>query len=123
MVFRRQRKRTRKASRGFGKRFSKSVSSKPELVILPAMAYGAGRKYLSDVASPITSKVAGFAGDYADELVFGLAGWYVAKKNLLGLKQVGLAMLTVEAASVGNQLASNFGGTSNASKQNVTYYG
>jgi len=101
-----------KAKSSFGKRvkrYGSKVGSNPTSIILPAMIYGAGRKYLSDMASPITTKVAGVAGNYADELVFGLAGWYIAKKNLFGMKKVGMAMLTVEAASVGSQLAGQFG--------------
>lgn len=95
-----------KARRSFFKARTKksSVSSKPEMLIIPAMAYGAGRKYLSDIAQPITTQIAGVVGSYADELAFGLLGWYVAKKNVFGLKKVGEAMLVVESASVGNQL-------------------
>lgn len=75
----------------------------PEKVILPALAYGATRSWLAGMAAPLTSKIP--LGNYADELVFGAAGWYAAKKGKGIVKQIGLAVLTVEAASVGNQLA------------------
>jgi hypothetical protein len=86
-------------------------TSNPIGIILPAMAYGAGRQYLTQLAAPITSKIP--LGNYADEVVFGTLGYFLAKKNKGMIGQVGRAMLTVEAASAGSQLLgsmSNGGG-------------
>lgn len=83
------------------------------------MAYGAGRSWLSGMLAPVTSKIP--AGNYADELAMGTIGWFAAKKGRGMVKQIGMAMLTVEAASVGNQLAA---GMSNGNKAQYTgaYY-
>lgn len=55
------------------------------------------------------------AGQYADELLFGAAGYYLAKKGGNSLvKQLGMAALTVEAASIGHQLVG--GGASSSSQ-------
>jgi len=104
---RRARSSNRKMS--FGRKARRSISggSNPLNVVLPAAAYGAARGYLSNLATPITSKLP--LGNYADEALFGLVGYYIAKKNPMGLKNVGMAMLTVEAASVGSQLIGTMG--------------
>lgn len=100
--------RFRKARRGF-RRMAKSArrrfgraSENPLMIILPAMAYGAGRQYLSQAVEPLTSKVP--LGTFADEAVFGTAGYFMAKKGKGIIKSLGKAILTVEAASVGNQI-------------------
>jgi len=93
----------------------------PTKVILPALAYGAVRNIAASYATPITSKM-GFLGNYADEALFGTAGYFMAKKGRGMIKQVGIAMLTVEAASVGNQLAGQYtGGTSTTSSNGFLY--
>jgi hypothetical protein len=108
-----RRKAFRARARSFGrsaKRYGKrtiSGGNNPLNVVLPAAAYGAARGYLSNLAQPITSKIP--LGNYADEALFGLVGYYIAKKNPMGLKNVGMAMLTVEAASIGNQLVGSMG--------------
>lgn len=108
MVFRKKSRRTRRY--GFMKARSRSrhsSSSNPMGIIIPAMAYGAGRSYLSNLATPITSKIP--LGSYADEVTFGVLGYFIAKKNLFGMKKLGEAMLTIEAASVGSQLINQVG--------------
>jgi hypothetical protein len=116
--FKKSRRAFRRASGGFKRYGRKAVtSSNPIKVILPAMAYGAGRNWLTQIATPITSKIP--LGNYADEVAFGLLGYYIAKKNPMGLKNVGLAILTVESASVGNQLVGQFG----AGSSNTTAWG
>jgi len=97
---------SRRSSRG-------SSGMSPMKVLLPAMAYGAARSYISTMAEPITSKIP--LGGYADEALFGVAGYFLAKKGNGMVKNIGLAMLTVEAAAVGHQLASGMtGGTQNS---------
>lgn len=96
-------KKKRSRSRAFKKHYSKnSGGMKPESVVLPAVAYGAARQWLSNAAQPITSKIP--LGNYADEALFGIGGYLLAKKGKGMIKQIGLAMLTVEAASVGHQV-------------------
>ena len=97
------RKKTRRVFRGF-KRSAKRYghSSNPLKVVIPAMAYGAGRGYLSNMLTPLTSKIP--LGNYADEAVFGILGYLAAKKGKGIIKDVGTAVLTVESASLGSQL-------------------
>jgi len=84
------------------------------------MAYGAMRNTVVSYAQPLTSKL-GFLGNYADEAVFGVAGYYAAKKGKGMVKQLGYAMLTVEAASIGNQLAGQFTGGSMSTSSGYVY--
>lgn len=74
--------------------------------VLPAVAYGAGRGYLVNLASPLTSRLP--LGNFADELVLGTAGYFMAKKGRGLVRNAGLAMLTVESASLGSQIVSQF---------------
>ena len=125
MRFKKRRFGKRGSYRGFKRssRSRSSGSSNPLTVVIPAMAYGAGRSYLSNLALPLTSKL-GFLGQYSDEVLFGLAGWFIAKKNLMGLKPLGVAMLTIESASIGSQLIGNVGSSTGMSSQNsLNYYG
>lgn len=86
------------------RRFAKRSTdmSNPVGIVLPAFAYGAARPMLSDWASPLTSKLP--FGNFADEIVLGLAGYFMAKKGNGIIKNAGKAILTVEAASLGNQV-------------------
>jgi len=76
------------------------------------MAYGAGRQTIVNLASPITSRIP--LGQYADEAVLGAAGYFMAKKGRGVVKDLGMAMLTVEAASLGSQLIGGFTGGNNS---------
>jgi len=89
---------------------NKSIS--PMKIVLPAAIYGAGRQYLVNLAAPVTSMVP--LGAYADEAVLGIGGYLLAKKTRGMLRNIGVAMLTIEAASLGSQLikGSPVGGTS-----------
>lgn len=107
MVFRRKRARTSRKAAFKAKRYGRSSGGNPLNVVLPAAAYGAARGYLSNLATPLTSKIP--LGNYADEALFGVAGYFMAKKGKGMVKNIGMAMLTVEAASVGNQLVGQFG--------------
>lgn len=122
------RRMTAKQARYFGKRTSARRSARFSVrrgrkssgggfggdmaLIGGAALYGAGREVLSDWLSPITTKVAGVAGDYADEAVLGAIGYFMAKGKIPGVnrlpltREVGRAMLTVEAARIGSSLAS-----------------
>jgi hypothetical protein len=102
-----------RSARTFGRRVrhSRGGNTSPLKVILPALAYGAGRQYLSNIAQPLTSKIP--LGNYADEILFGVGGYFLAKKGRGMLKNVGMAMLTVEAASIGHQVVGGLNGGSN----------
>jgi len=95
-----------------GRRSGKGLS--PEKIIIPAAIYGAGRQYLVNLAAPLTSKIP--FGNYADEVLFGLAGYMAAKKGRGMIKQLGMAVLTVEAASLGHQIV---GGAVSGIQQNA----
>ncbi len=95
-----------RVSRRSAKSYRRGVSSRPEAVIIPAMAYGALRAKLSQLITPVTSAVP--LGGYADEVVLGTIGWFAAKKGRGMIKEAGKAMLTVEAFSLGNQVVGNF---------------
>jgi hypothetical protein len=116
------RKAKRSMFRAKARRSRSTGGSNPIKLVLPAMAYGVGRQYLSNMATPLTSRL-GFLGQYADEVLFGVAGWYIAKKNVFGLRKVGEAMLVVESASIGNQLAQKTLGNGSSGSSNITYYG
>jgi hypothetical protein len=105
MKFRRKARTVRRS--GFARkakaRRSGKASVSPMKVILAGGLYGAGRSYLVNLAAPITGML-GVAGGFADELVLGAAGYYLAKKGKGMLKNVGLAMLYTESFSAGSQL-------------------
>jgi hypothetical protein len=107
MARRRKKVTRRRAAPRMKARRRKSSGVNPMKVIIPAAAYGAARGYLSNLATPITSKIP--LGNYADEALFGVVGYYLAKKNPMKLRNVGVAMLTVEAASMGSQLVGTVG--------------
>jgi len=107
----RYRKKARSVRRGFSRktRSRSGSSSNPMNVLIPAALYGAGRPYISGLVSPISSMLP--LGQYADEAVLGIGGYFLAKKGRGMIKNIGTAMLTVEAASIGSQLIGNVGGS------------
>jgi len=102
-----------------GRRSSSSVN--PLKVIIPAFAYGAMRQKVSELAAPLTSKVP--LGQYADEAVFGLAGYFMAKKGKGLIHNLGVAVLTIEAASIGHQVVGGMVNGGGNSSSGVTFYG
>lgn len=112
----------RRATRRFSapkRRRSSTGSFKAMNVVLPSMAYGAGRQYLSGLAAPLTNKIP--LGNYADELVFSGLGYFLAKKQKGMLKQLGISMLTIESASVGNQLLAGMNNGGNSTSNGFVY--
>ena len=77
--------------------------------VLPAALYGAARPYVSNLVSPVTGAL-GAAGGYADNLVLGGIGYFAAKKGRGLIKNVGHAMLLIEVAQIGAELAGGMGG-------------
>ena len=95
-------KRARTSTRRISRRSNTSgSSSNPMSILLPAFAYGSVRAKAKELAQPITNFI---PIQYGDEIAFGLLGWYMAKKQKGFLKNLGTAVLTVEAASMGNQI-------------------
>jgi hypothetical protein len=94
-------------------------------VVLPAFAYGAVRPTLKTYAAPLTQAVP--LGNNSDEVVFGLLGYLMAKKGRGFVKNAGTAILTVEAASLGNNLiapmVSGATGSTTITSQTTTYGG
>ena len=89
-----------------------------------AAIYGAARQKLSDLAQPITNAIP--LGNVADELVLGVGGYYLAKKSSMPLlKSIGRAAMTIEAARIGEAVATGaLGGMSTASSgSSSNYYG
>lgn len=118
MVFRRKRsfRRAASAARGYVRRTYGGRSVSPSAVILPAFVYGAARARLS---SWVQQVIPGVAGQYTDEIVLGLAGWYLAKKNTGFLRNIGMAALTIESASVGNQMVGSMLAGNNSTTRNA----
>jgi hypothetical protein len=114
----------RKASRrarSWGRKVRRNSNSaiNPLNVALAGAGYGVARAYLSQLIQPLTSKIP--LGQYADEVVLGAAGYYLAKKQTGLLKSVGYAMLTIESAAIANQATAGMIGTS--SSGGITLYG
>jgi len=115
MAFKRfKRRSSRRSFKAFKRRSSGRRSSGiggDVAVIGGALAYGAGREWLSQKLSPVTAQVAGVAGQYADEAVLGFAGYLMAKGKIPLInkvpmsREIGRAMLVVEAARVGSGVA------------------
>lgn len=99
--FRRRARRSAPARRSFARARARSGNINPATIVLPAMIYGGIR---AKVSSLVNQYIPGVLGQYTDEVVLGVAGYYLAKKNTGMLRNIGLAALTIESASVGNQL-------------------
>lgn len=102
----------------------RNTSSKVKLLNTDAMIYGAFREKLSNMLTPVTSKVP--FGDLADEFVMGGAMYFLAKqKGMVG--RVAKTGLIIENARIGEALISGslggvFGGsTNNTAGQGYVY--
>ncbi len=109
--FRRKARRT--AGRRFAKRSGRRSGGKISLVgtILPAALYGAARPYVNNLVAPVTGAL-GVAGGYADNLVLGGIGYFAAKKCKGMIKNIGHAMLLIEATQIGAELSGGMMGGS-----------
>ena len=114
-----KRKKRSSLYRGFRRskrhRSKSSSSMKPTSILLAAGVYGAFREKLSNMLTPITSKIP--LGNIADEAVLFGAGYLVAKKTSGVLKEVGKAAMFIEAARLGEAVISGQIGLGSA--QNV----
>lgn len=102
--YRRARRTNRRASRS-SRRFVRrsSGSSGGFAPLIYAAGYGAGRQYISNLISPLTSKIP--LGDYADEVGMLGAAWAAKKftSNPMVHKLADTAML-IEASRIGSQI-------------------
>jgi hypothetical protein len=100
--------RFKRIRRGFGrvkKFYSKNKASiKPLNAVLYGAAYGAIRVPAHNAAAPLVNMIP--LGQYSDEAAFGILGYFMAKNSNSMIKNAGYAILTVEAASLGNQVVS-----------------
>lgn len=79
--------------------------------VVPAALYGAARPYVSNLVSPVTNML-GAAGSYADNLVLGGLGYFAAKKGRGMVKNIGHAVLIIEAAQIGAEFSGGMMGGS-----------
>ena len=88
------------------KRVKRRVSRtmKPFQVLVPSAVYGAGRGYLSNLLSPITSRIP--LGAIGDEIGLFVLGNFLTKKGGKMTKDVGKAMMFVEGSRIGEALIS-----------------
>lgn len=70
-------------------------------VVLPAATYGAVRAPIKNMIMPY---VPNLLGDNTDEVVMGFAGYMLMKHTTGFMHDFGRAALTVESASLGNNL-------------------
>lgn len=90
--------------RGFAKRSARKlgIGKSTQAIQVDAMLYGAGRSYLAQLISPLTSKIP--FGGIADEIGCGAIDYLVAK-NMTGMvRDVALKGLTVENARLGEAI-------------------
>lgn len=100
---------------------SKSKGSSTKLLQFDAMAYGAVRGYVSNLISPLTSKIP--LGSIADEVGMGIINYYVAKNTSGMIKDIAVKGLVIENAFVGNAIAQgglNLLGGNSSSSSSVT---
>jgi len=108
---------TRKAYRRSGKS-SENVLN----LALGAAIYGFGRPYLEKAIAPITDKIP--LGGYADEVVLGTVGYFAAKGKLGSnsmIKNIGKAMLVIEAARIGANVGGNIISSTNSGSSTNWY--
>jgi len=114
----------RKAARRFGgfKRSRRSSGSSENLLetVGYGFAYGALRPKLKELASPMTQMLP--LGENSDEIAFGLIGYFMAKKGTGMVKNAGRAILTVEAASLGNNIVAPMVGSALPTQQIQSQY-
>jgi ABC-type thiamin/hydroxymethylpyrimidine transport system permease subunit len=110
--------RFRRVKRFFGraKRYARSKSSSisPMKAVLFGGLYGAVRTQAHNMAAPLTNMIP--LGQYSDEAAFGVLGYIMAKQGNSLIKNAGMAILTIESASLGQQaLGGMMGGNASSS--------
>lgn len=105
MARRKRATRTRRASpfRAKARTRRKSTGGSVQAIQFDAMIYGGLRGYTSDLLKPLTSKIP--LGSIADELVMGVANYFIAKNTSGMIKNIALKGLTIENARLGEAIA------------------
>jgi hypothetical protein len=98
-------------------------------IALGAAGYGAGREWVSQKLSPVTSAVVPVFGAYADEAVLLGLGWALRHGKIPGLnkvpmaREIGTAVMVVEAARIGSGVAGGMIGQSSTTNTAGYVYG
>jgi len=108
--FRRARRYFGKAKKFYGRH---KASINPMKAVLFGGLYGAIRSPIHNMTAQYTNMLP--LGGYSDEIAYGLAGYFMAKNNNPIIKNAGMAILTVESASIGQQALSGLTGSSSSS--------
>jgi hypothetical protein len=98
----------RKAKRYFGKAKKYYSKHKSGISPLKCVLFGAGYGAIRDVTHKATSGITSMIplGQYSDEVAYGALGYFMARSGNSMIKNAGLAILTVESASIGQQVIS-----------------
>jgi hypothetical protein len=119
------RRAARRAGRFFrSQRRSTARGETTTSLLLGAGIYGALREKAANALIPVTSMVP--LGNAGDEVILGVLGYMLAKKGSGVFRQVGKAAVTIEAARVGEMIASGtlgIGGSSSQSSPSSSNYG
>jgi len=100
------RRKAASGARGFlkkAKKYAKRTASGGALIQLDSMAYGAARRYLSQLVSPLTSKV-GMLGELADNAVIGAGMWLLATNTKGIISQVARKGIVAENVLAGDDI-------------------
>jgi len=89
------------------KRYAKSTTRGTALIQPDSMVYGAGRRYLSKLISPVTVKL-GMLGNLSDNAILGAGMWLIAKKSKGFVRDIAIKGLVAENVLAGDDIASNF---------------
>ena len=84
------------------RRRSSSNSGKVQAVQFDAMIYGAGRQYVSNLITPLTSMIP--LGAVSDELGMGIVNYMLAKNMKGMIKKVAMKGLIIENARIGQTI-------------------
>lgn len=96
------------------KSYSRKAGFSPMKLLIGSMIYGAAREKVSNLLTPVTSKIP--LGEITDEATLGLISYYAAKKGKGIIKQIGTAGLTIEAARLGEYALSRVSGATNGTQ-------
>jgi len=93
-------RRVYKKTRSYAKKSIKGTS----LIQPDSMIYGAGRRYLSQLITPVTSRL-GVLGTLSENAVLGTGLWLIAKKSSGAIKNIAIKGLVAENVLAGDDIA------------------
>jgi len=121
--FRGFRRKAKSFNRRAGRSYAKASNASLMTAIGGAMIYGALREKASNALAPLTNKIP--LGNIADEVVLGVASYFLAKKGSGLVREIGKAGLVIESARIGEAIVNgqlSLGGASAASDSGVYDY-